>query len=60
MNIDINLFRRAMRRASTAGFDPYNSHDAQSKVWRKVFAEKSRYEAEREARAMMKVWKEAI
>lgn len=41
---------RAMRRAMRQGFDPYQSHGAQTRMMEKVWAEMARRDAEKAAR----------
>jgi hypothetical protein len=47
---DRTLIERALRAAIKQGFDPYNSHAVQSKVWEDKWARRERYRAEREAK----------
>ena len=47
---DLDLVARAMRAAIKQGFDPYNSHAVQSKVWEDKWTRRERYRAEREAK----------
>lgn len=51
MNIDMKLFRRAMKAAAKQGFDPYNSHDMQDCKWQRLFALDAARKADEEAKA---------
>ncbi len=47
---DLALITRAMRAAAQQGFNPYDSHAVQSKVWESKWDRRERYRAEREAK----------
>ena len=47
---DRTLIERAMRAAAAKGFDPYNSHEAQSREWKSKWDRRERYRAERDAK----------
>ena len=47
---DRTLIERAMRAAIKQGFDPYNSHEVQSKVWEDKWTRRERWRAERDAK----------
>ena len=47
---DLALITRAMRSAAKKGFNPYDSHPAQSREWQDKWSRRERYRAERDAK----------
>jgi len=47
---DRNLVTRALRAAATKGFNPYDSHEVQSREWKNKWERRERYRAERDAK----------
>ena len=54
---DLDLIARALRASINQGFDPYNSHNVQSKVWEEKWVRQQRYRAERDAKLETR-WKQ--
>ena len=54
---DLALIARAMRASIKQGFDPYDSHDAQSREWQSKWERQQRYRAERDAKLETR-WKQ--
>jgi hypothetical protein len=53
--------KRAMKNAvRNPGVDPYNSHDVQSKKWKKAWTDKARRSADKDAKDVRTSGKNAI
>jgi len=47
---DTMLIIRAMRAAATKGYNPYDSHEVQSRKWKEKWSRREAYRAERDAK----------